>query len=66
MKLEFLRCNRQFRYLLTTTALFLLGGPVIHSFAFALLVGLVIGTYSSMFVSTPIVLYFEARRRRVR
>ncbi len=51
---------------LTTTALFLLDGPVIHSFAFALLVGLVIGTYSSMFVSTPIVLYFEARRRRVR
>jgi len=50
---------------LTTTALFLLGGPVIHSFAFALLVGFVIGTYSSIFVSTPIVLYLEARRRRV-
>jgi preprotein translocase subunit SecF len=49
---------------LTTTALFLLGGPVIHSFAFALLVGFVIGTYSSIFVSTPIVLYLEARRRR--
>jgi preprotein translocase subunit SecF len=59
VKLEFLRCNRQFRYLLTTTALSLLGGPIIHSFAFALLVGLVIGTYSSMFVSTPIVPYFE-------
>jgi preprotein translocase subunit SecF len=42
---------------LTTTALFLLGGPVIHSFAFALLVGFVIGTYSSIFVSTSIVLY---------
>jgi preprotein translocase subunit SecF len=51
---------------LTTAALFLLGGPVIHTFAFALLVGFLIGTYSSIFVSTPIVLYFEARRRRVR
>jgi preprotein translocase subunit SecF len=49
---------------LSTTALFVLGGPVIHSFAFALLVGFVIGTYSSIFVSTPIVLYLEARRRR--
>ena len=48
---------------LTTTALFLLGGPVIHSFAFALLVGFVIGTYSSIFVSTPIVLYLEGRRK---
>ncbi len=51
---------------LSTGALFLLGGPVIHSFAFALLVGFVVGTYSSIFVSTPIVLYLEARRRRVR
>jgi preprotein translocase subunit SecF len=49
---------------LTTTALFMLGGPVIHSFAFALLVGFVIRTYSSIFVSTPIVLYLEARRHR--
>jgi preprotein translocase subunit SecF len=49
---------------LTTAALFLLGGPVIHSFAFALLVGFLIGTYSSIFVSTPIVLYFETRKKR--
>jgi preprotein translocase subunit SecF len=49
---------------LSTAALFLLGGPVIHTFAFALLVGFVIGTYSSIFVSTPIVLYLEARRHR--
>jgi preprotein translocase subunit SecF len=48
---------------LTTAALFSLGGPVIHSFAFALLVGFVIGTYSSIFVSTPIVLYLEGRRK---
>lgn len=49
---------------LTTTTLFVLGGPVIHSFAFALLVGFVIGTFSSIFISTPIVLALEGRRRR--
>jgi preprotein translocase subunit SecF len=49
---------------LTTTALFILGGPVIHSFAFALLIGFVIGTYSSIFISTPIVLFMERRRTR--
>jgi preprotein translocase subunit SecF len=49
---------------LTTTALLVLGGPVIHSFAFALLVGFLVGTYSSIFISTPIVLSIEARRRK--
>lgn len=37
-------------------ALFLLGGEVIHDFAFAIMLGIVIGTYSSMFVASPIVL----------
>jgi preprotein translocase subunit SecF len=46
-----------------STALFLLGGSVIHSFAFTLLVGFVIGTYSSIFVSTPIVLFLGGRQR---
>jgi preprotein translocase subunit SecF len=49
---------------LTTAALFFLGGPVIHSFAYALLVGFLIGTFSSIFVSTPIVLALERRRTR--
>jgi preprotein translocase subunit SecF len=40
-------------------ALFFLGGPVIHDFAFALLIGIVVGTYSSIFVASPIVLSFE-------
>jgi preprotein translocase subunit SecF len=45
-------------------ALFVLGGPVIHSFAFTLLVGFIIGTYSSIFVATPIVLFLDRRRVR--
>jgi preprotein translocase subunit SecF len=54
--------------ILTTAALFVLGGSVIHSFAFTLLVGFVVGTYSSIYVASPIVLYLErpqaAARRR--
>jgi SecD/SecF fusion protein len=35
-------------------ALFFLGGTVIHDFSFALLIGLLIGTYSSIFVASPV------------
>ena len=37
-------------------ALYVLGGEVIHDFAFAIMLGIIIGTYSSMFVASPIVL----------
>ncbi len=40
-------------------ALYLLGGSVIHGFAFALVIGSLIGTYSTIFVASPIVLFFE-------
>ncbi len=46
--------------LLVVLALFLLGGAVIHDFAFALLVGIVVGTYSSIFVASPTVLAWES------
>jgi len=44
---------------LTVMALFIFGGAVIHDFAFALLVGVVIGTYSSVYIACTIVLLFE-------
>lgn len=44
---------------LVLLALFFLGGPVIHDFAFALLIGIVVGTYSSIFIASPIVLSFK-------
>jgi preprotein translocase subunit SecF len=44
---------------LTVLALFFFGGAVIHDFSIALLVGIVFGTYSSVFISCPIVLLFE-------
>ncbi|MBI1789311.1 MAG: protein translocase subunit SecF [Acidobacteria bacterium] len=52
---------------LTVIALFLFGGPVLNPFSFALVVGILIGTYSSVFVASPIVLfwqnYTEGRKR---
>ena len=42
-------------------ALFLFGGEVIHDFALAIMIGIIIGTYSSMFVASPIVYLFGDR-----
>ncbi|HXJ35799.1 MAG TPA: protein translocase subunit SecF [Candidatus Eisenbacteria bacterium] len=47
--------------ILVTMSLFFLGGPVIHSFAFALLVGFTVGTYSSIYVAAPIVIWLEGK-----
>jgi preprotein translocase subunit SecF len=44
---------------LVVVVLFFFGGAVIHDFAFALLVGVIIGTYSSIFIASPIVLVWE-------
>ncbi len=40
---------------LACVALFLFGGEVLHDFSFALLIGICVGTYSSVFVASPIV-----------
>ncbi len=45
--------------LVVVLALFLLGGGVIHDFAFAILVGVITGTYSSIFVASPVLLAWE-------
>jgi preprotein translocase subunit SecF len=45
--------------ILTTVALFVLGGDVIRSFAFTMMVGFIVGTYSSVYISSPIVLYLD-------
>ena len=39
--------------------LFFLGGTVIHDFTFAMLIGVVTGTYSSIFVASPILIFYE-------
>jgi preprotein translocase subunit SecF len=45
--------------LIVLVALFLLGGAIIHDFAFAMIIGVVVGTYSSIFVASPILLAWQ-------
>ncbi|HEX8311416.1 MAG TPA: protein translocase subunit SecD [Chthoniobacteraceae bacterium] len=45
--------------LLTTLGLYLFGGPVLNDFAFAILIGVLVGTYSSIFIAAPIVLWWS-------
>ena len=42
-------------------ALFFLGGDIIHDFSFAMLIGVFIGTYSSIYVASPILMSFEGK-----
>ncbi len=53
---------------LTAISLFLFGGQVLHGFSFALVVGIIIGTYSSIFIASPILIFWqdlaEGRRNR--
>jgi SecD/SecF fusion protein len=57
--------SRTFMTSLTTflvlLAIFIFGGEVIRGFVFAILVGIVVGTYSSLFVATPVV--YDTMRR---
>lgn len=48
--------------LVALIALFILGGEIIHGFAIALIVGIVIGTYSSIYIATPAVLALNITR----
>jgi preprotein translocase subunit SecF len=52
--------------LLAAAALFLLGGEVLHDFAFALLIGIVVGTYSSWFVASPLIYEWRIRTEAAR
>ncbi len=47
--------------LLATTALYFFGGPVLSDFALAIIIGVLVGTYSSIFVAAPIVLWWSKR-----
>ncbi len=49
---------------LAAVSLFSFGGEVIHDFSFALLIGVLVGTYSSIFVASPIVVMLENRAVR--
>lgn len=48
--------------LLTSLALFFFGGEVIHDFALAMILGVIVGTYSSIFVANPVVLLWRGKK----
>ncbi|MGD2028393.1 MAG: protein translocase subunit SecF [Desulfobacterales bacterium] len=50
--------------LVVVVALFVLGGGIIHDFAFAMIIGVMIGTYSSVYVASPILLAWHGRGRK--
>jgi preprotein translocase subunit SecF len=53
-----------FTTMVVVVALFVLGGGIIHDFAFALIVGIAVGTYSSIFVASPIILVWHGRKKK--
>jgi preprotein translocase subunit SecF len=48
--------------LMVVMALFFFGGEIIHDFSFALLVGILVGTYSSIFIASVFLVYWDSRR----
>ena len=52
-----------FTTLIVVVILYFLGGPGIHGFAFALVIGVVAGTYSSVFIASPVLLWMSGSQR---
>jgi len=50
-----------FTTILVLLSLFFFGGDVIHNFAFTLLIGVVTGTYSSIFIASALVIEWEKK-----
>ncbi|MDR2969968.1 MAG: protein translocase subunit SecDF [Tannerellaceae bacterium] len=55
--------NTTFSTLLVVVCIFLLGGSTIRSFTFAIMLGVIIGTYSTLFIATPIA--YEIQKRKI-
>ena len=51
-----------FTVFLVLIPLFIFGGSVIHDFAFTLIVGAIVGTYSSIFIASAFVVYWKQRK----
>jgi preprotein translocase subunit SecF len=50
--------------LMVVIALFILGGGIIHDFAFALIIGVVVGTYSSVYVASPVLIVWQETMKK--
>jgi preprotein translocase subunit SecF len=45
--------------LLTALSLWWFGGEVLNGFSFALVMGILVGTYSSVYIASPILIFFQ-------
>ncbi len=54
--------NTSLTTLIVLLVIFIFGGDVIRGFVFALLIGIVVGTYSSLYIASPVAKYFMDRR----
>ncbi|MCX8031612.1 MAG: protein translocase subunit SecF [Thermodesulfovibrionales bacterium] len=52
-----------FTTFLAALSLFIFGGDVVHDFSLAILIGIVIGTYSSIFIASPVVILLTPKKR---
>ncbi|HID30551.1 MAG TPA: protein translocase subunit SecF [Desulfobacterales bacterium] len=50
--------------LVVVIALFILGGGIIHDFAFALIIGVIVGTYSSVYVASPVLIIWQQAMKK--
>ena len=50
--------------LVVVVALFVLGGGIIHDFAFALIIGVIVGTYSSIYVASPVLIVWQETMKK--
>jgi SecD/SecF fusion protein len=55
--------STSFSTLLVVICIFFLGGSTIRSFTFAILIGVIVGTYSTLFIATPIA--YEIQKRNI-
>ena len=51
--------------LLALIALYVFGGEVIRGFVDALIIGILVGTYSSVFIAAPVLLFFDIRKGKI-
>ena len=55
--------NTSMTTLLVLTAMFIFGGEGLRTFIFSLIIGIIVGTYSSVFIASPIIMYDATRRK---
>jgi len=53
-----------FTTFIVVLCLFIFGGGVIHNFSFAMMVGIIVGTYSSIYIASPVVLFLSSEGKR--